>query len=93
MLQWFYVHFDYPLEEGAVSAALEHAVRVGDLELGKLAVRSREKSYSTKMRETRSASEDALSRPGASSEASGLLGRNGVTAWDYATLIMIAVSE
>jgi hypothetical protein len=80
MLQWFLVHFDYPLEDGAISEAINIAVRDNDAELGKLALKCREKSFRIR-----------CATHGPPRGERGVIGDNGAVTYDYASLLSIAV--
>lgn len=75
MTQWFVQHFDYPLEDGAISEVFSIANRNNDMVLANIALKAREKAYF--MSNTKA--------------IAPLVGSNGGTALDYASLLSIAV--
>lgn len=78
MVQWFLQHFDYPLEDGAISEVFGIATRDIDMVLGNIALKAREKAYYINC-----ASGKAINSAG--------MGSNGASAFDYASLLSIAV--
>ena len=78
MVQWFLQHFDYPLEDGAISEVFSIAARDNDMVLGNIALKAREKAYYINC------------ASGKAANAAGI-GSNGASAFDYASLLSIAV--
>ena len=89
------MHFDYPVEDGVISAVMGHAEKQSDLMLARLAIKLKEKSFNIRssMKAEISKGDDMN---GNSPECEGVegskLGSNGVSVWDYASAVMIAVS-
>ena len=95
MMEWFLVHFEYPMEEGVITAVMGYAEKVSDLSLARLAMKLREKSHII-----RSSIEGAPPEGSIGYTVEGELvadterdtiGANGVSVWDYASATMIAV--
>jgi hypothetical protein len=105
MLEWFLIHFEYPVEEGVLTAIMSYAQRSSDLGLARLAIKCREKSFMIRRRIAASAGQGQGQGQGSGSKGSkgskkaagadamlcDTLGSNGVSIWDYATALMIAV--
>lgn len=95
MLEWFLVHFEYPVEDGVITAIMTHAQRSSDSVLARLAIKIREKSFSIRVRlaETNSETSPYVISDDCVDEdpACNAIGSNGVPIWDYASALMIAV--
>lgn len=93
MLEWFLVHFEYPLEDGVISAVMGYAVKESDLNLARLAMKLREKSFFIRKIFLENSVSDSGTEPHLSeAEDFAAVGSNGVSVWDYASAVMIAVS-
>lgn len=90
------MHFDYPVEDGVISTVMGHAEKQSDLMLARLAIKLKEKSFGIRnsMKSEMGSPDEATGNSPAleAPEECHHLGSNGVTVWDYASAVMIAVS-
>lgn len=95
MMEWFLVHFEYPMEYGLVTAVLSFAEKEADLSLARLAIKLREKSFllrnSIEMESSNAFGKFSTEGEMVIKTNCGAIGANGVAVWDYASAIMIAV--